>query len=93
MVLFCLKCICLERLANREDMGQGSGVGEELRLLMNSAHETEIANAFPVWGWPLAALSQVFSPTLSHLPYRYVLLVTRISKRKSVGKMIMFTCH
>lgn len=67
-MLFCLKCICLERLANREDMGQGSGVGEELRLLMNSAHETEIANAFPVWGWPLAALSQSSRPPSAICP-------------------------
>ena len=50
-VPFCFKCFCLERLSNREDTGQERvGLREELSLLLNSAHETEIASASSLSG-------------------------------------------
>lgn len=88
-LFFCFKCLYLERLAGREDMREESGVEKKLGLLMNRANETKIADSCHL-GW----LPQLLFSLLPLLPltHRYVPLVTRISKRKGIGK-IVFTCY
>lgn len=91
IVLFCFKCICSESLALiGRTWGQGSGVEKELDLIMNNTNETK-SKFVSYLVIALAALSQSPLPLPTICPIdTCVPLVTRISKRKSMG-IIVFT--